>query len=134
MILMARPQIWAIGEVTVWVGVFDTVDPPLPTFAIDGLAVTALGNPKWFAIRDRQTKPDPANPQARKPCNYQGVSRLPAATTDKPHDIVVNCAGQSFPLQVLSLPDKVPDQLSDGSAPHSVSRTIWPDPNHPCRN
>ncbi|WP_248915202.1 hypothetical protein [Pseudomonas moorei] len=112
MILMARPLVGAIGEITLWVGAFDTVDPPLPTFTLDRVETAALGNPQFFPVRDRQMKVDPANARARKPCNYQGVFRLPSANSDKLHDIVVRCEDQSCPLQVLSLPDKVPDKTA----------------------
>ena len=102
MTLMARPLIGALDEITLWVGIFGVVDPALPTFAVDGSPVAALGASRFFAIRDRQVT-------AGKPINHQGVFRLPATAANKLHNVVVTCNGQTDAVQVLSLPSTVTD-------------------------
>ncbi len=108
MMLAAWPQVGAADELQLWIGIFGSEQPPMPTFEIGGQAALPIGTPQLNPIRDRQTGP------RGLPLNHQGVFRLAARGPDRPHLVAVRAGGDRIERIVHSLPSAVPAKL-DGT-------------------
>ncbi|MFN0183211.1 MAG: alkaline phosphatase D family protein [Aquabacterium sp.] len=107
MMLTVWPQA-AADELRLWIGVFGTAMPALPTVTVDGAPAEALAPLQWHPIRDGH-----ADAQGR-PLHHQMQARLRSAGPGRSHRVEVALDGQRETLGVRTLPAEVP-ALLDGS-------------------
>lgn len=108
MSLAAYAQAAEPGLIRLWVGLFDTEQPPPLAFRIDGQPATPLGAPALTPIRDRTTGP------GGLPANHRGVFSFVVPQPGRPYRVEVQAGAWRHELVTPALPHAVP-QVLDGS-------------------
>jgi len=108
MILSAYVQVAKPNVIQLWVGLFDTADPPAVSFRINEIDAIPLEPVVISPLHDKITD---AN---GKPLNHRGIFRFAVPQQATLHRIELKAGSERYELLTRSLPDAIPQKL-DGT-------------------
>lgn len=108
MMVMGYAQASDARSLQLWVGLFDTEDPPPVTFRIDGADVVAVPMSPMRPIRDAVFGP------TGKPANHRGIFRIDGRDPGRRYRVEIIAGQDHRVLPTSTLPDALPAKL-DGS-------------------
>jgi len=108
MMLTAYAQVGAPGTLQIWVGFFDTENPPPVSIELNEAPVAPVVVAPVKAIRDSMTGPN------GKPVNHRGIFAIRRVEPDRPYRVVIIAGDERVALPTRTLPTAVPPML-DGS-------------------